>query len=256
MHKLPVSVFIIAVNEGDRIAQTIESVRGFADEIIVIDSGSTDDTVKIAGLAGARVIFNAWQGYGAQKRFGEDQCRNDWLLNLDADEAVSPELAEEIAALFKHKPWHDAFHIPIVEILPGRDKPSRFAHRVSPVRLYNRSRGRYHDSPVHDRVQMNDNTTVGDLKGIVLHRSSRGIAHSIEKINRYSTMQASDMLARNQPLALLRTRILLAFPLGFLKAYFLRGYLFQGFAGFINSVNYGFSRFVRLAKVWEKSRGL
>ena len=87
--KLPLSVFIIAVNEADRIALTINSVRDWADEVIVIDSGSTDDTVAVAESHGARVVFNEWNGYGPQKVFGETLCRNDWLLNLDADEEVT-----------------------------------------------------------------------------------------------------------------------------------------------------------------------
>ncbi len=255
MSKLPLSVFIIAVNESDRISRTIASVRDWVDEIVVIDSGSTDNTVEVAEAAGGRVIFNPWPGYGPQKRFGEDQCRNDWLLNLDADEVVSPKLAEEIAALFTHQPSHDAYRLDIVEVMPGRDKPAPFAHSINAIRLYNRQSGRYHDSSVHDRVYM-ERGTVGDLKHSVLHYSSRGIAHSIAKINRYSDMQAQDMMERGVPLPLLRTRILLAFPLGFLKAYILRGYCLQGFWGFVNSVMYGFSRFTRLAKVWESKKSL
>ncbi len=88
--RLPLSVFIIARDEADRIARPIESVIGWVDEVIVIDSGSTDETVAVAEQLGARVIRNDWPGYGPQKRFGEDQCRNDWLLNLDADEEVTP----------------------------------------------------------------------------------------------------------------------------------------------------------------------
>ena len=90
----PISVFIIAHNEEDRIGRAIRSVESFADEVIVVDSGSTDDTVRIAESFGARVIANAWPGYGPQKRFAEEQCRNDWLFNLDADEAATPALAQ------------------------------------------------------------------------------------------------------------------------------------------------------------------
>src|SRR5437764_957280 len=98
MTTLPISAFIIACNEADRIGRAIASVRGWVDEIIVIDSGSSDDTVKVAQSLGARVLTHAWPGYGLQKRFGEEQCKNRWLLNLDADEEVTPELAQEIQA--------------------------------------------------------------------------------------------------------------------------------------------------------------
>jgi glycosyltransferase involved in cell wall biosynthesis len=85
------SCFIIAKNEARRIGEVIASVRDLADEVIVIDSGSTDGTQQIAQDLGARVIFNEWPGFGPQKRFGEDQCRNDWVLNLDGDEVLSDE---------------------------------------------------------------------------------------------------------------------------------------------------------------------
>ena len=98
--KLPISVFIIAKNEADRIATTIGSVREWVDEVIVIDGGSTDETIAVAKENGAKVEYNQWAGYGLQKRFGEDLCQNNWLLNLDADEEISQELAQEIQELF------------------------------------------------------------------------------------------------------------------------------------------------------------
>jgi len=86
----PISVYIVAKNEADRIGRAVRSVVQWVDEVIVVDSGSEDATVLVASEAGARVLYHAWPGYGPQKRFGEDQCRNEWLLNLDADEEVSP----------------------------------------------------------------------------------------------------------------------------------------------------------------------
>ena len=96
----PLSVFIIAKDEEDRIPESIKSVIDWADEVIVIDSGSKDKTVAISEEFGASVIYNEWNGYGPQKVFGEGKCRNDWILNIDADEAISPKLKEEIQQLF------------------------------------------------------------------------------------------------------------------------------------------------------------
>src|SRR4051812_25902035 len=98
--KIPVSVFIIAVNEADRIGRTINSVKDWADEVVVIDSGSKDGTPQTVEALGARSIHHDWPGYGLQKRFGEDQCKNDWVLNIDADEVISEELGKEIQELF------------------------------------------------------------------------------------------------------------------------------------------------------------
>ncbi|MDE3060687.1 MAG: glycosyltransferase family 2 protein [Pseudomonadota bacterium] len=249
--RLPLSVFIIAVNEGDRIGRTIASVRDWADEVIVIDSGSNDDTVAVSQAAGARALYNPWPGYGRQKRFGEEQCRNDWLLNLDADEVISQELAQEIQALFAQGvPKQAGYWMDIVEILPGRRRPDWRSHRVRAIRLYDRRSGRFDESTVHDSVRMSPGAGIVTLAGIIEHRSSRGIAHTIDKINRYSTMQAADMLKRGLP-SLLALRIVFELPVGFFKAYMLRGYFLHGFYGFINAVNYGYSRFARLAKAWE-----
>lgn len=250
--KLPVSVFIIAVDEGDRITHTIESVREWVDEMIVVDSGSKDNTVSVSAALGARVIYNPWPGYGMQKRFGEDQCRNDWILNLDADEVISAELRGEIMALFANgAPSLPAWKLPIVEIMPGRSAPGLFAHRITAIRLYNRKHGRFSDSPVHDTVRM-ESGGVGELNHIVEHRSSRGLSHSIDKINRYSSMQAKNMKPGGLPFMTLR--LITEFPLAFLKSYLLRGYILKGRQGFINAMVYAFSRFIRIAKFFELQR--
>ena len=99
---IPISVFIICKNEEDRIGASIKSVTGWTDEIIVVDSGSTDKTVEIAQKAGAtKVVFNEWKGYGPQKNFAQGLCKNHWVFNLDADEEVTDSLKEEIIDLFK-----------------------------------------------------------------------------------------------------------------------------------------------------------
>jgi glycosyltransferase involved in cell wall biosynthesis len=102
MAKLPISCFIIAKNEADRIARTIRSVRSWVDEVVVVDSESSDETVAVARQEGARVVTHPWLGFGGQKRFAEDQCRNDWLFNIDADEVVTGDLQIEIVKLFEN----------------------------------------------------------------------------------------------------------------------------------------------------------
>lgn len=252
--KLPLSVFIIALNEADRIGHALESVRNLSDDIVVIDSGSTDDTPAVCEALGARVLFRAWSGYGLQKRYGEEQCRHDWLLNLDADEVASPELVAEIRALFASgMPEHQGHFLSMAEILPGECAPTRFSKVTRAVRLYDRRAGRYCESPVHDRVHF-ERGSLSALKGWVWHRSSRSLSHSVDKLNRYSTMQAEDMVARSRPLRWLGLRLVLEFPLAFGKAYFRRGYVLKGMPGFVNAIIYGFSRFLRVAKLDEARR--
>jgi glycosyltransferase involved in cell wall biosynthesis len=247
--KLPISVFIIARDEADRIGLSIQSVRDWVDEVIVIDSGSTDDTVKVSQGLGARVFHNPWNGYGLQKRFGEDQCRNDWLLNIDADEVISDELAQEIAALFKGAaPAETGFVLRVRDMLPGEKKLSPLAHTNFVLRLYNRKKARFSDSPVHDSVIVSEGQT-RLLEHPVMHRSFRSLAHAIEKMNHYTGAQAQQLALRGLPFA--PARLIIEFPMAFMKDYFLRGYMFRGRRGFVNAVLYGFTRFIRIAKYLE-----
>lgn len=250
MNKPPVSVFIIANNEADRIAATITSVRDWADEVIVIDSGSHDNTIGISQSLGAKTCFNAWQGYGLQKRFGEDQCKNHWLLNLDADESVTPELAAEIAALFAHgEPREAGYILKVRDLLPGETDLAPMAHTNFCLRLYDRRKGRFSDSPVHDSVILQDGLKPAMLRAPVLHRSFRSLSHAIDKMNVYTSVQAENLAKKGLAFPLLRLATEL--PVAFFKVYFLRGYFMRGWRGFAYSIHYAYVRFVRIAKYLE-----
>jgi glycosyltransferase involved in cell wall biosynthesis len=245
------SIFIIARDEADRIARTIEAVRGLSDDIVLVDSGSTDGTQAIAEKLGARVIFNPWPGYGEQKRFAEEQCRHDWLLNIDADEVVPSDLAAEIAALFGGTgPAADAYKIRIAEIFPGEPAPHRFAYALAPVRLYRKDKGRYSPSPVHDRVDLAPDARVARLKGTVHHYSVRSLGEQMTKLNSYSDAQADDLDRRGQTLSVFRLAV--EFPANFIKAYVGRRHALRGVYGFMTAMNYAFYRYLRVAKHWER----
>ncbi len=247
----PLSIFIIARDESDRIGRTITAVRALSDDIVVVDSGSTDDTQAIAEEAGARVIFNPWPGYGMQKRFAEEQCRHDWMLNIDADEVVPPNLAAEIAALFATgAPAADAYRIRIAEIFPGEGAPHRFAYALAPVRLYRRSKGRYSQSPVHDRVDLAPGTRIARLKGTIHHFSVRSLGEQMDKLNAYSDAQADDLDKRGATLSVFR--LVVEFPANFIKAYIGRRHALRGVYGFMTAMNYAFYRYLRVAKHWER----
>jgi glycosyltransferase involved in cell wall biosynthesis len=247
----PLSIFIIARDEADRIGRTIAAVRDLSDDIVVVDSGSTDATRALAESLGARVIDNAWPGYGLQKRFAEDQCRHDWLLNLDADEVVPPDLAAEIAALFAEGlPPKDAYKLRIAEIFPGEGAPHRFAYALAPVRLYRRSKGRYSPSPVHDRVDLSPEARIGRLSGTVHHFSVRSLGEQMDKLNAYSDAQADDLDQRGATLSVFR--LVVEFPANFLKAYIGRRHALRGIYGFMTAMNYAFYRYLRVAKHWER----
>ena len=251
-HHLPISAFIIARDEADRIARAIRSVTGWVDEVIVVDSGSRDDTREIARRLGATVVENAWPGYGPQKRFAEDLCRNDWLFNLDADEAASPALAKEIASLFATRriAQADAWRVRIVEIYPHLGAAHQGAHAVRQLRLYDRRRGRFSTSSVHDTVRLKPGARTGELTAAMEHRSFRNLAAQVDKLNRYTSAQADDLAATGRRVSTLR--LIIEFPLSFLKAYVVRRYFLYGAWGFILAMTHAQMRFLRLAKLREK----
>lgn len=248
--KLPLSAFVITLNEADRIANCLHTLQSIASEIIVIDSGSTDATVEICQALGAKVIHHAWPGYGPQKRFAEEQCHYDWLLNLDADEWLSEGLIEEIKRLFQaNKPLKDAYFLKCVHWLPGEASLPYGYYAQKMIRLYRKSRGRYANSLVHDRVEMAKASTTGILSQPFFHQSARSISHSIDKLNSYSSLQIKDIAKRKRRIA--GYRLYTEFAVAFLKAYFGRRYCLRGKNGFIFAMLYAFSRFVRIAKYEE-----
>ncbi|AEV39834.1 Beta 1,4 glucosyltransferase (plasmid) [Pseudovibrio sp. FO-BEG1] len=247
--KLPISAFIISQNEEDRILKAINSLKSWVDEVIVVDSGSTDKTVEVAENAGAKVIYNKWNGYGEQKRFAEDQCQNTWLLNIDADEEITPALAIEIKNLFQPVPQHDIFKVHIVDVFPHEKTAKPWAYGYWQYRLYNREKGRFSTSSVHDTVRPNEGAVTSKLKGKVDHRSQRSIQFAVEKLNRYSDMQVRDMISRGRQVS--KFRLLSEFPISFLKSYILRRGFLYGLWGVVDAHNYAYSRFIRLAKFYQ-----
>lgn len=251
---VPFSVFIIARDEADRIGETIRAARGLTDDLVLVDSGSDDGTVAIAEALGARVLHRDWTGYGSQKRFAEEQCRHDWMLNLDADEVVSAELARELRDLFAKPggPDRDGYRIGIAEVFPGERGPHPLAYTLRPVRLYRRSRGRYSASPVHDRVDMEAGARIGSVRGILHHFSVRSLGDQIAKLNRYSDQQAEDLAARGVTIP--TWRLFVEFPAAFWKAYIGRRHAARGVYGFLTAMNYAISRHMRMAKHYEQRR--
>lgn len=244
------SVFFITLNEEDRLGPALASVRDLVEDIVVVDSGSTDGTVALAEAAGARVIHNDFPGYGKQKRLAESLCRNDWVLNLDADERVTPALAAEIRALFSAgTPPLGAYHTPILQLYPHQDQPTAGAFEYDPVRLYDRARSQYSESPVHDRVVLGEGVAAGRLKGGILHQSIRNLSHLIAKSNAYTDKQLAEMLAKGRKVS--GFRIAIEFPFSFLKAYVGRRYFLMGTYGIGVAATYAYFRLMRLAKLHE-----
>lgn len=251
--KLPLSVFVIAYNEADRIGRTLDSVAALADEMIVVDSHSTDATREIASAKGARVIERDWPGYGQQKGFAQDQCRNLWAMNLDADEVVTPELATEIRALFAPgEPPLDGYILKQTDILPGEAAPPVFATSLDFLRLYRRDRGRYSASPVHDVVEMGPGARIGRIKARLHHFGVRSLDAHLAKLLRYARAQVDDMEARGRQMP--AWRLWVEFPAAFIRFYVLRLYALRGTVGLMVAMNHAIYRYARVAMAIERQR--
>lgn len=245
------SVFLITLNEAERLGETLASVRDLADEIVVVDSGSTDATVAIAESFGARVIHNDWPGYGPQKHFAENQCTGPWLLNLDADEVLSPELQAEIRALFAAgEPPCPVYGIPYVDMAVWEQKPHRFGWGPTELRLYRADSGSFYTSVVHDSLVPKPGVKVGKLRGRIHHKSIISFSQVVAKFNRYSDHQVADLEQRGRELSNWR---LIVDPIAiFFKVWIIRRYFLYGWYGLAFSMLVATGRMLRPAKVIER----
>lgn len=244
---IPVSAFLITRNEEQRLARTLAALD-WVDDIVVVDSGSTDRTGEIARAAGARFVHRDWTGYGPQKRHAEELCRHDWLLNVDADEVVTPDLAQEIQTLIARGPAPGTWKVRILNVYPGDRKPRPLANDYDVVRLYHRTVARYRDHPLFDRVV--SNTIPGQLRAPIHHFPLHSFHQMVEKENDYSTYTASVATPRSRPLLVLR--LFFQMPWSFLKFYFFKGHVLGGYKGFMFALTAAFARTLRIAKMLER----
>ena len=248
---MKISAYLVTKNEEKRLPETLEALSQVADEIIVVDCGSTDKTEEIAKKYGAKFIFHKWKNISSQKNFASQQCQYDWLLSLDADEVLSEELILEINSL-KQNMTADAYRIQIKDMYPGDKKPSRFAKSYNLIRLYNKNAGEMPDDLTHDRVVMKPNTNVQQLKEIVYHYSYLSIEHTVCKFNEYSTELVNTAKATGKKYSAFR--LATEMPYQFIRYYFFKRFFLQGVFGFILAVNYSYARFLKIAKFIERER--
>jgi glycosyltransferase involved in cell wall biosynthesis len=249
MARIPVSAYIRTKNEERLIGEVVRAALAAVDEVVLIDSGSTDRTIEIAEAAGARVVRETWHGWGRQKRIGEDACRHDWLFDLDADEIVTPELASEIRALFAGgEPAHRVYQL-LMATAPPVGAPWMTFNLVDRRKLYDRRVIRQPDHPMDDQFRVPAGLTVGRLKGRLLHRSFTELAQLEEKFNRHSSASARDK--RLKPFWQVAVRLLAAKPFYFLNQYLRRGLWRAGWYGFAVAEIAAHGRWLKDAKMME-----
>jgi glycosyltransferase involved in cell wall biosynthesis len=241
-----VSAVIVTLNEERALPKCLKSLS-FADEILVIDSGSEDRTVEISQQLGARVIHQDWLGYGKQKQFGVDQAGHDWVLCVDADEWVSDELASSIKEVLNN-PLCKGYRFPRCNRFLGRWLRHGEGYPDISLRLFDRRHGAWSDDPVHEYVEVGDK--VGALKGDLMHESEEGLQDYLVKQNKYTSLQAEEMYAAGKRFSLIK--ILLGPIWRFMKFYIFRLGFLDGIPGLIHILIGCQNTFIKQVKVLER----
>ena len=248
---MQISVVIITYNEESKIEGALKSVQKIADEIILVDSFSSDDTIKIASKYTPHTFCRKWTNYADQKNFANGKAVFPWILSLDADERLSPELAEEIARLKETEPECAAYSMPRQVWYLG--KWIRFSgwYPDRKTRLFRKDLSRWEGEFVHESLLVDGRTE--KLKGSLHHFTYRDIRDHLERINQFSTLGAKKLFARNKKC---RWYHLVLYPISrFVKSYILKRGFLDGFPGLVISIFNGYAIFVRYAKlreIWKK----
>ena len=249
-----VSATVITFNEESNIKAACESLA-WADEIVVVDSNSTDATREVAAAAGARVIVNAWPGFGAQKQFAVDQTKHEWIFSLDADERVSDELRTSIENLRKlpESDLADGYEIARSTYYQQRWIRGGGWYPDRQLRLFKKNRGHWKQRHIHESVVMNPGSRVERLAGDLLHYTSQDAAHHHRMIGeRYAPLAARQMFEEGRRTSILG--VASAGPAAFIRSLILKGGLRDGFAGFTIATFAAHHAFLKHLMLWEKQQ--
>ncbi|SFV69514.1 glycosyl transferase, family 2 [hydrothermal vent metagenome] len=245
MSKLPVSVYIICQNEAQHIRRVLESVKEF-DEVIIVDSGSTDETLEIAKIYTDKIYYQKWLGFAGQKEYAKNLCSHTWVLNLDADEQLTPELKTEIEEIIKESTI-DGLDIRISSKYMGKfNHPfSKFNRRV---RFFRKSKGYYPEKLVHESIVIDGK--VKKAKGFIFDYGTLNLETHLRKINEYSSLRAQEKAEKGKKASVVK--LLCIFPLAFFKSYVIKRGFLNGIRGFVAAINNAYYAFLKEAKLYEK----
>jgi glycosyltransferase involved in cell wall biosynthesis len=243
------SVALITYNEEKNIQRTLESVK-WADEIVVVDSGSTDGTTEICREYGAKIVHQNWLGFSRQKNLAIDRTSGDWVLSLDADEPIEPELAQEIRSIITSSQPLDGYRIPRKTFFLGKQVRYGGWYPDYNLRLFRKGRGRFEERVVHEAIRVQGR--IGNAEHAILHHAYPDLASYMDSINRYSSLAVDVM--REKGISRVQAgwiNILFRPVLTFVLKYFLRFGFLDGKHGLVLNLFHSYYVFAKYAKAWE-----
>lgn len=247
----PLSVVIITLNEERNIERCIKSVQALADEVVVVDSLSTDRTREIAQRLGARVIEQAFLGHIEQKNFAKDQAKNDWVLSLDADEALTQALEASICSVLEN-PQYTGYRMNRLTNFCGQWIKHSGWYPDTKLRLFRKEAGRWQGTNPHDRFDLDDNAPSGFLKGDLLHYSFYTVEEHLAQIEKFSSIAAKAKFDKGESLPPIMHRIK-AFA-KFFKAYVLKLGFLDGYYGWVIARNSAKATYLKYQKLHQLQR--
>ncbi len=247
------AIAMIVKNEADNLVACLRSCEGLADELIVMDGGSTDNTVDIAKGFGAKVVTQTnWQGFGQQRRLAQKYATADWMFWLDADEQLTPELKIAIRATIDQSAQNIIYSVSRRSWVFGKFVRFGGWYPDRVARLYHRELTQYTDAFVHERVGIPSGTSVKPLKGDLLHYTYRDLEHYLVKSAQYARLWADQRQAAGKRTSLLQG--VLHGTWCFLRMYVFKAGFLDGRSGFLLALLSAHSTFVKYADLWTRYR--
>ncbi len=249
--QMRISATIITLNEEDKIENCIRSVSQIVDEVLIVDSFSTDQTVAKAKNLGARILCNKFTSYVDQKNFASKKAKHDWILNLDADEVLSSKLQTSIQKEKKKNPEQLAQGYDFARLTRYCGKWIKHCgwYPNVRIRLYNRKKGKWQGEKIHERIQMKSKTRVRRLPGDLLHYTTNTLAEHVHQANRFSNIAAQVLFEKGRRPNFIKDVILNPI-LTFLQKYFFRLGVLDGYQGFFICALSAFANFIKYSKAW------
>lgn len=241
-----ISLVMIVKNEEKNLAKCLNSVENLVDEIVIVDSGSTDKTIEIAKTFGAKIFKREFDSFSNQKNYALSIATNEWVLHLDADEVLSKELVEEIKFVIINTKL-DGFYLIRTNFFLGKQMKYSGINKEYRLRLAKKSVSKYVGGIIHEELIVNGK--VGKLKNIMIHNSYPTISSYFNKLEQYTTLGAKKLLETNKKAKVID--IVFKPPFEFIKRYILKCGFLDGIRGFIWAVLYAFYTFIKYIKLWE-----